>query len=55
MPATGQAALRSATAMLSFNPASFACTRLATELADEWVELVQAGRLRESAPVHLVF
>ncbi|SIM72971.1 hypothetical protein SAMN04489832_1672 [Micromonospora cremea] len=49
VPATGQAALRSATAVLSFDPASFACARLAAELADEWVELVQAGRLRESA------
>lgn len=48
-PATGQAALHSATAVLSFDPASFACARLAAELADEWVELVQAGRLRETA------
>ncbi|WP_435204924.1 hypothetical protein [Micromonospora sp. bgisy143] len=48
-PATGQAALRSATAVLSFDPAAFACARLAAELADEWVDLVQAGRLRETA------
>ncbi|WP_433317928.1 hypothetical protein [Micromonospora chersina] len=49
VPATGGAALPSATAVLSFDPASFTCARLAGELADEWVELVQDGRLRESA------
>lgn len=45
VPATG----RSATAVLSFDPASFKCARLAGELADEWVDLVEAGRLREGA------
>jgi hypothetical protein len=49
VPATGTSGLQSATATVSFNPAAFRCTRLAGALVDEWVELVQAARLREGA------
>ena len=49
VPATGASGLQSATVAVSFNPAVFRCARLAGEFADEWVELVQAARLREGA------
>ncbi|MFI5895671.1 hypothetical protein ACIA5D_36805 [Actinoplanes sp. NPDC051513] len=49
VPATGSSAMTSAIAVLSFRPDAFRCVGLAAELADEWVELVQARRLREGA------
>ncbi|GLH98848.1 hypothetical protein [Phytohabitans aurantiacus] len=49
VPRNGQQAMKSATVVLSFRPEAFRCAGLAAELADEWVELVQVGRLREGA------
>ncbi|MEU4427542.1 hypothetical protein AB0F81_43540 [Actinoplanes sp. NPDC024001] len=49
VPATGRAALTAGTVVLSFRPDAFRCAGLAAELADEWVELVEASRLGEGA------
>lgn len=49
VPRNGQQAMKSATVVLSFHPEALRCAGLAAELADEWVELVQVGRLREGA------
>jgi hypothetical protein len=52
VPGNGRSAMKSATVVLSFRPDSFRCAGLADELADEWVELVQARRLGEGAGRH---
>src|SRR4051794_27216855 len=44
--ATGHGGAR---ATVSLDPSAFGCTRLAAELADEWVEAVAAAGLRESS------
>ncbi|MEU8240960.1 hypothetical protein AB0C07_22180 [Actinoplanes missouriensis] len=49
VPATGRSAMKDAVVVLSFRPDDFRCAGLAAELADEWVEFVEAGRLREGA------
>ena len=49
VPGSGHSAMKSATVVLAFRPDAFRCAVLAAELADEWVELVQARRLREGA------